>query len=134
MEGSELTWRQITDSRIFRDVARIAMWVSPILLSGALWLLADIRSNTVEAVEEIRVTVSAVVDTQADRAEDNERFQAATLKFQQAATLADEKQVTTLDSVKTDVATIKGILQAQQRSADARDLFPGWGNAADLTP
>ena len=122
MEG-ELTWRQIRDSRIYRDGARAAMWASPLLLSGALWLLADIRSNTVDAVADIRATVADVVDNQTDRSADNERFQAEMFKFQQASTAADDRQGNTLLVLQTDLATVKGILQAQQRQAEARALF-----------
>lgn len=126
-EATELTLRQIFESKVYKDGARLAMWVSPILFAGCGWLLNDIRSNTVDAVEEIRQTVSVVVDTQNDRAEDNERFQAETMKFQQAAMVADERLGDILMIVRTDVATMKGILQAQERQSQARAFFPDWG-------
>lgn len=127
MSEAELTLRQILESKVYRDGARLAMWVSPFLFAACGWLLNDIRTNTVDAVSEIRTTVSSVVSTQADRAEDNERFQAEMAKFQQASLLADERQANTLLTLQTDLATVKGILQAQQRQAEAAALFPDWG-------
>lgn len=126
-EATELTLRQIFESKVYKDGARLAMWVSPFLFAGCGWLLNDIRTNTVDAVEEIRQTVSVVVDTQADRAADNERFQAETIKFQQASTMADERQGEILMTVRTDIATMRGILQAQERQSQARAMFPEWG-------
>lgn len=129
-EVPELTLRQILESKVYRDGARLAMWVSPLLFAGCGWLLNDIRTNTVDAVAEIRDTVSTVVDTQADRASDNERFQAEMLKFQQVSVASDERQAEILVKVREDIATIRGVLQAQQR--EARALIPDWAAAMPL--
>jgi len=130
-EATELTLRQIFESKVYKDGARLAMWVSPLLFAGCGWLLNDIRTNTVDAVAEIRETVSTVVDTQNERSKDNERFQAEMRKFQQATADADERQGDILMTVRTDIATMRGILQAQERQAAARSIFPQWTDQAE---
>lgn len=61
--------KALTENPWFKFGGRVAMWASPVLLSGVLWLLADIRSKTVDAVAAIKSDVAQVVEVQGERAD-----------------------------------------------------------------
>ena len=131
-EVPELTLRQIFESKIFKDGARTAMWITPFLASGVLWLLADIRSSTVDAVAEIRSQVATVVETQTDRAEDQERFQAGMMEFK-TATLAASREAELRDvEFGKDMARIKGILEAMESRRVSATFGAPWPMSTPL--
>lgn len=122
MSEVELTLQQILNSKIYRDGARLAMWISPILFAGCGWLLNDIRTNTVDAVAIIKSDVAAVIDTQGDRAKaTDQNFANLTGDLQDVAGAVQSVQVD-LGSLKLGVAEMKGILTEMQR----RDLATAW--------
>lgn len=124
MPEGELTLAQILNSKIYRDGARLAMWISPILFAGCGWLLNDIRTNTVAAVAVIKSDVSAVIDTQGERARANdENFANLSVKFQEIAGGVHTMQGDMV-SLKIGVAEMRGILTEMQRRDMAHTRIP----------
>lgn len=126
MSEVELTLSQIVNSKIYRDGARLAMWLSPILFAGCGWLLNDIRTNTVDAVAQIKADVSIVQEVQGQRASDNDRFQLAITSDVVEVKDGVAMVQTDLGQVKLDVALIRGVLQEMQRRDLAQARIPGF--------
>lgn len=126
MSEVELTLTQILNSKVYRDGARLAMWISPILFAGCGWLLNDIRTNTVDAVAQIKADVAMVQEVQGARANDNDRFQASITSDVVEVKDGVAMVQTDLGQVKLDVALIRGVLQEMQRRDLAQAKFPGF--------
>lgn len=124
MSEVELTLKQILNSKIYRDGARLAMWISPLLFAACGALLNDIRSNTVDAVAQIKQDVASVQEVQGQRASDNDRFQVSitsdVVEVKDGVNMVQED----LGQVKLDVALIRGVLQEMQRRDLAQTRLP----------
>ncbi|HEY4202630.1 MAG TPA: hypothetical protein VGM83_18925 [Devosiaceae bacterium] len=111
--ADETSLKQFLDSTWFKGLARASMLVGTAAASYAGLTLAHVRNEQAAMQGEI----ADIVRTQADRAQDNERFQSAI-----GADIAQLKN--SVSTLQVDVATMRGILQEMQRRDVASRVEP----------
>lgn len=114
-QGAEMTLNQFVESKWFKLLARGCMvLLLPAVISLGSYILVLVGD------------VSKVQETQAARAVDNDRFQAAIIgdvtEVKEGVALVQSD----VSSVKLDIALMRGVLQEMQRQAVAQANARPW--------
>lgn len=116
--GDEMTLRQFVESTWFRGLSRGAM----LLGIPALTALSGFVGYTLNGVQAeqttLRTDIAEIRETQGDRADVADTFQAEITADVAMVDAKIEKVSDNVASVKEDVANIFGILSAMQQSRD----------------
>lgn len=108
--GGEMTLREFVESTWFKGLSRGAMLLGVPALTAISGFVGYTLNSVTGEQNRLRTEVAQIQQVQAQRADVNDKFQADV-----TTDLANVK--TSVFTVQTDVATIKGILQQMQRQS-----------------